>query len=145
MAAFVQFGHDMPRNFMENLPSNFKLKADILSRYARFFMNLLGSPSPEVAFMAAKVGKDLTTVTGRNLKYIEDVTKFDPLITSTQMLREELRKPEEVPESEKWVIEELSDLLELQQKFQYYGVEEEEMDKEEQRMLEEVINALCTN
>ena len=56
--------------------------------------------------MAAKVGKDLTTVTGRNLKYIEDVTKFDPLITSTQMLREELRKPEEVPESEKWVIEE---------------------------------------
>ena len=28
------------------------------------------------------------------------------------------------------------DLLELQQKFQYYGVEEEEMDKEEQRMLE---------
>ena len=95
--------------------------------------------------MAAKVGKDLTTVTGRNLKYIEDVTKFDPLITSTQMLREELRKPEEVPESEKWVIEELSDLLELQQKFQYYGVEEEEMDKEEQRMLEEVINALCTN
>ena len=95
--------------------------------------------------MAAMVGKDLTTVTGRNLEYIENVTKFEGVITSKQKLRDELMKPEEVPESEEWVIEELSNLLELQQKFRYYGREEEEMDKEEKRMLEEVINALFTN
>ena len=89
--------------------------------------------------MAAMVGKDLTTVTGRNLEYIENVTKFEGVITSKQKLRDELMKPEEVPESEEWVNEELSHLLELQQKFQYYGWEEEK------RMLEEVINALCKN
>ena len=123
------------------------VKADILSRYPRFYKNLLMSPSPEVAFMAAKVGKDQTTVTGRNLKFIENVTQLDPLMTSGRRLKEELSRPEAVPENEEWVLEELTDLLELQQR-QRYCVEEEEEEREEEeekKMLEEVINVLCTN
>jgi hypothetical protein len=119
-------------------------KYDILLRYPKFYENLLESPSPEVAFMAAKVGKDLTTVTGRNLQFIEEVTKLDALKSSKRMLKEELMELETVPEGEEWVLEELGELLELQQKLRYWVGEEEE-DEEEKMMLEEAINALCIN
>ena len=45
-------------------------KVDILSRYVGFFRGLRHSPSPEVSVMACLVGKDLRTVTGRNMHLI---------------------------------------------------------------------------
>jgi hypothetical protein len=46
-------------------------KVDILSKFAGFFQGLRGSPCPEVSFMACLVGRDLRTVTERNLQLLQ--------------------------------------------------------------------------
>ena len=44
-------------------------RVDILAKFAGFFKSLRLSPSPEVSFLTFLVGRDLRTVTGRNLRY----------------------------------------------------------------------------
>ena len=58
-----------------NLPS---VRKKILGQYVRFFQNLLKSNSPEIVMLASTVGRDLGSVTGKNLYSVECEIDLDP-------------------------------------------------------------------
>ena len=59
-------------------PDLTSVRVDILSKYVGFFRSLRTSPSSEVSFMAHMVGRDLRTVTGRNLRLVQDESGLCP-------------------------------------------------------------------
>ena len=72
------------------------------------------------------VARDVRTVTGRNLRHIQDVSQLDPWVTShtrvkSQQLNNELVT---VPNEDKWRLPYLQDLL-RQRSLAYYSSSEE--------------------
>ena len=67
-----------------NLPS---VRKKILVQYVRFFQNLLKSKSPEIVMLANTVGRDLGSVTGKNLFNVECEFDLDPLNCSPEVLK----------------------------------------------------------
>ena len=67
-----------------NLPS---ARKKILGQYVRFFQNLLKSKSPEIVMLASTVGRDLGSVTGKNLYNVECEFDLDPLQCSPELLK----------------------------------------------------------
>ena len=115
-------------------------RVDILAKFVGFFRSLRESSSPEVAFMAYLVGRDLRTTTGRNLRLIAEETMLDPWTVSPYLVKKALLgKATEIPEGDSWRIPYLRLLLEQRQSAHYGGYEEEET------RLNELINALCIN
>ena len=115
-------------------------RVDILAKFVGFFRSLRESSTPEVAFMAYLVGRDLRTTTGRNLRLIAEETMLDPWTVSPYLVKKALLgKATEIPEGDSWRIPYLRLLLEQRQSAHYGGYEEEET------RLNELINALCIN
>ena len=81
-------------------PDMTSAKVDILAKFSNFFRGLRSSPSTEVAFMANLMGRDLRSVTGRNL--LRDETGLDPWTASAASLKKELDKGQDVPIDEEW-------------------------------------------
>ena len=115
-------------------------RVDILSKYVNFFSSLRTSPSPEVSFMANFVGRDLRTVTGRNIRLLRDESGLDPwTMTSAGMKRALDKKEVGVPVGEEWRLPYLGKLLEQRQSAVY-----SDCTKEEER-LTGLIDSLCTS
>ena len=54
------------------------VKQKILCQYVNFFRKLRSSPLREVRLLAKVVGKDMLSVTGRNLAYLHQEFNIDP-------------------------------------------------------------------
>jgi hypothetical protein len=121
-------------------PSITSVKVDILAKYVGFFKNLRKSPSPEVSFMAHLVGRDMRTVTGRNLRLVKDETGLCPWLESSVKVKSVLAKVKvEIPPGDHWRLGYLGLLLEQRQSAHYMGCMEEE------ERTNELIESLCIN
>ena len=90
--------------------------------------------------MANLMGRNIRSVTGRNLRLIKDETGLDPWTASAASLKNELEKGRpDIPNGEEWRIPYLEKLLEQRQAAHYGGFEEEEM------RLAALIDSLCVN
>ena len=99
-------------------------RVDILAKFVGFFRSLRESSSPEVAFMAYLVGRDLRTT---NLRLIAEETMLDPWTVSPYLVKKILlEKATEIPEGDSWRIPYLRLLLEQRQSAHYRGYEKEE-------------------
>ena len=117
-------------------------KVDILSRFVGFFRGLRHSPCPEVSVMAYHVGRDLRTVTGRNLHLIRRESGLDPWEETPAAIKKVLAEKEEnlaTPIVDEWRVPYLTLLLEQRQTAHYGGMEEEE------ERLTGLIESLCIN
>ena len=54
------------------------VKQKILCQYVNFFRKLRSSPLRKVRLLAKVVGKDMLSVTGRNLAYLHQEFNIDP-------------------------------------------------------------------
>ena len=79
------------------------LRNQILSRYPAFFRSLLDSPSKEIRLLANIVGRERQSTTAKNLLLIQNLTKLDPWVFSSQRIKLEL-PVKNIPEDQKWRI-----------------------------------------
>ena len=116
-------------------------KVDIITRYAKFFHGLRHSASHEVQVMVRYLARDVQSVTGRNLRMVQETSKLDPWTTGYGRLKKALIAAEvvEVPLVDRWRLPYLCSLL-AQRREAHSMVMEAEEDR-----LEELINSLVMN
>ena len=86
-------------NFLAgDLPSTRK---KVLCQYVNFFKKLRVSPLREVRLLASVVGKDLGSVTGRNLLHLQEVFNLDPWTKPTGLFKQ-MYTGYMVPEVDSW-------------------------------------------
>ena len=103
-------------------------QTEVLSRFVNFFRSLRNAPSHEVRTAALLGGRDLRSVTGRNLELVAELSGQDPWCASPARVKQALRERElvAVPPTESWRCQYLGKLLESRQEAHYRGGEEEE-------------------
>ena len=112
----------------------------ILAKYIGFFQSLRLSPSHDVSFMANLISRDLCSVTGRNLRMVEDETGLSPWVQTPARFKETLASvKEDVPAADHWRLGYLALLLEQRQEAHYGGYQEEE------ERIDGLIESLCLN
>ena len=116
-------------------------RVDIMSRYVKFFHSLRKSASHEVQVMSRYISRDIQSVTGRNLKLIENTAKLNPWTTSSSRIKNALVLEEavEVPEVDRWRLPYLCSLLSQRREARNQAMEADET------RLEELINSLVLN
>ena len=77
------------------------LRNQILS--PAFFRGLLNSPSKEIRLLANIVGREPQSTTAKNLLHIQNLTKLDPWVFSSQRIKLEL-PVKTIPEDQQWRI-----------------------------------------
>ena len=112
----VKLAWDVPRSTHTYLVDNLlginhlSVKRQLLSRYTKFFRGLLKSKSNEVKLLSNIVARDVRSVTGKNLKYIENETGLDPWISTPADIRDTL-PIKQTPEEDAWRLPLLCKLL----------------------------------
>ena len=116
-------------------------KVDILSRYVKFFHSLRKSASHEVQVLSRYLARDVQSVTGRNLRLVQEAPNSDPWTTSTNKLRRALISSEmvEVPIMDRWRLPYLRSLISQRREANSLAMEAEET------RLEELIESLVFN
>ena len=116
-------------------------KEEIFSRWLGFFKSLLTSPSKEVSVLARLCSSDLQSTLGRNRRYVEDLTKLDPMHVNSKLVMDILRRKEivEVPDEAEWRLPYLTKLLEQRQLSSY------RVEVEKEKELSSLIDSLCIN
>ena len=116
-------------------------KVDILSRYVKFFHSLRFSSSYEVQVLSRLLARDIQSVTGKNLRFVQDLSQLDPWTTSCGRLKEALIAEElvEVPLLDRWRLPYLCTLLSQRRQAHNLALEDEE------NRLEDLINSLVIN
>ena len=113
----------------------------MLTRYVNFFTSLRKSASYEVQVMSRYVARDVQSVTGKNLRLIEETVNLDPWTTSSSKLRNALIIEETVlvPAMDRWRLPYLCSLLSQRREAQNQAMEEEET------RFDELIDSLVIN
>ena len=116
-------------------------RADILTRFVKFFHSLRNSASQEVKILSRYLARDVQSVTGKNLRLVQDITHLNPWNTPYRKLKQALISAEtvEVPPMDRWRLPYLCTLL-AQRREAHNLVEEEEEER-----LEELISSLVYN
>ena len=116
-------------------------KVDILTRYQGLFSSLRNSASYEVQVLSRYLARDVQSVTGKNLRLIQDLSHLDPWSTSKGLLRCSLTSAEvvEVPIRDRWRLPYLCSLL-AQRREAYQQALEEDTSR-----IDEIINSLVRN
>ena len=115
---FVKLAWNVPLNtytyLVENtLAANFtSLKKQIMSRFTKFFQNLLTSSSKEVRHLARILSRDARTTLFRNIQYIEEVSGLSPWDYSNWRILEKVENAV-VPPNNQWRMSMLMKLLTL--------------------------------
>ena len=112
------------------------VRKKILVQYLRFFQNLLKSKSPEIVMLANTVGRDLGSVTGKNLFNVECEFDLDPWNCSPEVLKKKYCHYS-VPDVDKWRLPLLVNLLEQKR--------EMEACEENSKSIRELIDFLCSS
>ena len=116
-------------------------RVDILCRYVNFFHSLRSSSSKEVQVLSRLVSRDIQTVTGKNLRYIEEVSGLNPWNSSKAKMKAVLIASEvvEVPVRDEWRLPYLSSLISQRREAHLLALEDEEA------RLTELIESLVKN
>ena len=120
--------HKIPRNSYTYLVEGFfaaehsTLRNQVLSRYTRFFQNLLRSPSKEDRLLANIVARDPQSTTFKNVKYIGKLALKSPWDYSALVIGKEL-PVQQVPDNQRWRIGFITKLMEMR-KEKYLSVED---------------------
>ena len=117
------------------------IQVDILSRYVKFLHSLIKSASPEVQVLSRYLARDVQSVTGRNLRLVQETANLDPWTNSTNNLRRALISSEmvEVPIMDRWRLPYLRSLISQRREANSLAMEAEET------RLEELIESLVFN
>ena len=114
----VKLVNRIPRNTFTYLVDGYfaqyqiSLRNQVLSRYTGFFHMLLKSPSKEVALLANIVGREPSSTTADNIRYIEELTGLSPWRFSPGRIKAELPRMT-VPEREGWRLGLLTSLINM--------------------------------
>ena len=116
-------------------------RVDILSRYANFFHSLRRSACHEVQVLSRFLARDVQSVTGKNLQYIQEATGLSPWTTSKRRLRDALVAGElaDVPPQDRWRLPYLNSLLSQRREAINLALEEED------KRLSKLIDSLVAN
>ena len=104
------------------------VRVDILCRYVKFFHSLRMSACKEVQVLSRFLGKDVQSVTGKNMHYILESSVLNPWTAVKSKLRAALVAGEvvEVPPQDRWRLKYLSSLLSQRREVRNLALEEEE-------------------
>ena len=85
-------------------------------RYVKFLQWMKKSPKLVVQFLLEKVEKDMRTVTGRNLRYIQEKIEFrkDLFKVKISWLKKNINFCE-IPENEKWRVNFVEEIVNIRQ------------------------------
>ena len=110
-----------------------------MARFTGFLRGLCQSPSHEVRTVAALTARYVRTVTGRNVRTVEDAAGMDSWTASPSMVRKSLSERETVtvPPGDTWRVPYLAKLLETRQQLYYMGKEDE------LELCQKIIESLC--
>ena len=91
-------------------------QAMILSRYVKFLQNVQKSPKLAAQFMLQKVYKNVNTITGRNIRYIQDKVghNHDLLKVNTSWLKNKIKFCE-IDEGDKWRVGLIKEVVDIKQ------------------------------
>ena len=112
----VKLAWDLPRSthnfFVDNLLAGSlpSVRQKLLCQYVRFFQNLHHSASWEVRIMARVAGSDGGSVTGKNLRNIQEEFNLCPWTSSVESFKR-CYKGYKVPSGDSWRIPLLAKLL----------------------------------
>ena len=112
------------------------MKKQVLSRYHKFMTKLSQSPSKEVRFLYFLIHNDCRSVTGRNLKYLNELCKCNTLKFANWKIKQML--PEE-SNCEPWRARLLATLLEARNMKSYHSL------NLNRTQTDEMIESLCTS
>ena len=138
----VKLAWDIPRwthnYFVDNLlarelPS---IRKKVLCQFVNFFQKLRVSPIRELRVLASVVGRDMGSVTGRNLVHLQDVFNLDPWTKSVGHFKK-MYTGYLVPEVDSWRLPMLERLLAQRREM---VVCEEEVDA-----ITGLIDSLCSS
>lgn len=103
-------------------------RVDILSRFVKFFHGLRRSASHEVQVLCRVLARDIQSVTGRNLRLVQEMSGLDPWTTSQGRLKTALRREEmvAVPVQDRWRLPYLCTLLSQRREAHNMAMEDEE-------------------
>ena len=97
-------------------------------------------PSTEARYVANRLRWDIRSVSGSNLRFIEELTSLDPILSKRTKLSMALRRTRDLTVDEKLIIEEVNELLGIYLERQYSDSE----DDQSTEGLKEIIYALCS-
>ena len=115
------------------LPS---IRKKVMCQYVNFFQKLRVSPLREVRVLANVVGRDMGSVTGRNLLHLKDVFNLDPWTESVGKFKK-MYTGYLVPEVDSWRLTLLERLLAQRR--------EMVVCEEEVEAITELIESLCSS
>ena len=134
---------NVPRDTHRNLIEHYfcagykSLRRQILSRYHTFLENLARSPSKEVRFLSSLLKKDSRSVTGRNLKFLNDECKTDNILKHPNSEIKDMLRTEN--DCEGWRTSLLTTLLEARRQETYAAL------NISKNVAEQMINSLCSS
>ena len=88
-------------------------RVDLLARFSKFFNGLRNSACHEVQVLSRFVARDVMSVTGKNLRLLQEVSQCNPWSTSFRKLKQRLIEAElvVVPAQDRWRVPYLCALL----------------------------------
>ena len=103
---------------------NFSAKAQIMGRYVKFFESLRSSSCKEVLFLSRFIGRDVRSVTGRNLQLIRELTALNP---TSREVKEAVQGEElvPVPPQDRWRLGYFSSLIRRRRHFHLLAMEDD--------------------
>ena len=120
-------------------PGMVSARAEVFGRFVGFLRGLRSAPSHEVRAMVALTARDLRTVTGQNIRTVEEATGglVDVWVASPDSVRAAVMTVEtvSVPECDSWRLPYLGKLLEERQGLYYSDADRE--------YVQQLIESLC--
>ena len=140
----IKLSWEVPRDthtyFVDNMLAEGlrSLSTNIKSRYVKYFQSLLKSKSEQVRLLAALVGRDAMSTTGKNLIMLQRETGLNPWVVSARQVSNVLAaKVTPVPQQDSWRLQCLKKLL--TQRYQL------KMEAQDTKQISKLISSLCIN
>ena len=116
----------------------------IIIRYVKFLQNMMKSSKLAVQFLLQQVKCDLSTLTGRNIRFILDRIGHDKDIfkVKADLLKNNLKFCE-IEENQKWRVNLAKEIVNVKQHVLTIDENEDSFPSDEQ--LQEILDHICTS
>jgi hypothetical protein len=116
----------------------------IIIRYVKFLQNIMKSSKLAVQFLLQQVKNDLSTLTGRNIRFILDKIGHDKDIfkVKTNWLKKDYKFCK-IQENEKWRVSLAREIVNVKQRVLKIDQDEDSFPSDEQ--LQEILDHICTS
>ena len=115
----------------------------IIVRYVKFLQNIIKSSKWAVQFLLQQVKNDLSTLTGRNIRFILDKIGHDKDIfkVKANVLKSDLKFCE-IEENEKWRVRFAQEIVNVKQRVLTIDQDEDSFPSDER--LQEILDYICS-